>query len=225
MQKTIKKAVALAVACVMILFCAGCNNSPSENSTAVSNLTDAKETTAEENETFVNNSHLGRESNVLIACFSWSGNTDKLSEMIKNETGADIFRITPETPYGDDFDECAERAQSELNDGVRPALSSHIDKDAMEKYDIILLGYPIWWYDLPMPVWTFLEEYDLSDKTIIPFFTHNGSSGGAGSLETVKKLCPNSTVKTEDALSVPGKEVEGAVQQVKEWISKLGINA
>ena len=84
--------------------------------------------------------------------------------------------------------------------------------------------YPIWWYDLPMPMWTFLEAYDLSGKTIIPYFTHNGSSSGAASIDTIEELCPNSTVKSDDYLSVADKSVEDAESEVKEWISKIGLS-
>ena len=133
-----------------------------------------------------------------------------------------MFRILPETPYtnNDVFD----RAQKELNDGTRPPFSEHIDEEVMAEYDVIFVGFPIWWYDLPMPVWTFLEEYDLSGKTIIPFFSHNGSSSGASSISTVKRLCPDSTVEN-NYLSIRGSSVSGATQQVKEWVERLGYTA
>ena len=83
-------------------------------------------------------------------------------------------------------------------------------------------GFPIWWYDLPMPVWSFLEEYDLSGKTIIPFFTHNGSSSGASSISTVAKLCPDSTVLTDDYFTYLGKNVDEAESDVDEWLTELG---
>ena len=105
------------------------------------------------------------ESNVLVAYFSWSGNVQQMSRWIAEETGGDIFRIVPEESYGEEFDPCADRAKNELDNGICPAISEHIDKEIMDKYDVIYIGFPIWWYDLPMPVWTFLEEYDLSGKT------------------------------------------------------------
>ena len=169
------------------------------------------------------NPSISGESKVLIAYFSWSGNTNQLAEMVQVHSGGELFRIVPETPYAEDFDGCATRAQNELNDGTRPPLSSHIEEEVMAEYDVILLGFPIWWYDLPMPVWTFLEEYDFSGKTIIPFFTHNGSSNGAGSLSSIEDLCFNSIVKTDNALSIQGIDVGNAEEQVKEWISELGL--
>lgn len=98
----------------------------------------------------------------------------------------------------------ADRAKNELDNEIRPALSSHIDADVMAQYDTIYLGFPIWWYDLPTPVWTFLEEYDLSGKTIIPFFSHNGSSSGANKFESVEaNLQEGATVLTDEVLSTP----------------------
>ena len=93
-----------------------------------------------------------------------------MADWIAEETGGDLFRILTEEPYGDDFDSTASRAQTELNNETRPALSTHIDPEVMAGYDVIYLGFPVWWYDLPTPVWSFLEEYDLSGKNIIPFF-------------------------------------------------------
>lgn len=156
-------------------------------------------------------------SSVLVAYFSWSGNGQQMADWIAEETGGDLFRILTEEPYGEDFDSTAERAQRELNAGTRPALSTHIDPEIMAQYDVIYLGFPVWWYDLPTPVWTFLEEYDLSGKTIIPFFSHNGSSNGANSLNRIAELAPGATVLTENALSIRGSSVSGAEAEVKEW--------
>ena len=156
-------------------------------------------------------------SNTLVAYFSWSGNGQQMADWIAEETGGDLFRILTEEPYGEDFDSTAERAQRELNAGTRPALATHIDPEIMAQYDVIYLGFPVWWYDLPTPVWTFLEEYDLSGKTIIPFFSHNGSSNGANSLNRIAELASGATVLTEDALSIRGSSVSGAEAEVKEW--------
>ena len=164
------------------------------------------------------------ESNVLVAYFSWSGNVQQMSRWIAEETGGDIFWIVPEESYGEEFDPCADRAKNELDNGICPAISEHIDKEIMDKYDVIYIGFPIWWYDLPMPVWTFLEEYDLSGKTIIPFFSHNGSSNGAGSLDTISKLAPNSEILSDDAISVRGSDVADSESKIKEWARKFTVN-
>ena len=162
------------------------------------------------------------DSKILVAYFSWSGNTQQLANWVAEKSDGELFRIVPEEAYASDFDGCADRAQIELRNGTRPPLSSHIEEEIMAEYDVIFVGFPIWWYDLPMPVWTFLEEYDLSGKTIIPFFSHNGSSSGASSISTIKRLCPESTV-VDDYLSVRGSSVSSAESQVTSWINDLGI--
>ncbi len=156
-------------------------------------------------------------SNMLVAYFSWSGNGQQMADWIAEETGGDLFRILTEDAYGNDFDSTADRAQRELNNGVRPVLATHIAPEIMAQYDVIYLGFPVWWYDLPMPVWAFLEEYDLSGKTIIPFFSHNGSSSGANSLNRIAELASGADVLTENALSIRGSSVSGAEAEVKEW--------
>ncbi len=163
------------------------------------------------------------ESKELVVYFSWSGNSQKMARWIAEETGADIFRIVPEDAYSKEYSEVADRAKKERDEGTRPALSEHIPADIMAKYDVIYLGYPVWWYDLPMPVWSFLEEYDLSGKTIVPYFSHEGSSNGAGSLGRISELAPNSTVKTGDALSIRGGKVSSSENEVKAWVRGLKL--
>lgn len=156
-------------------------------------------------------------SNVLVAYFSWSGNGQKSARWIANETGADLFRIVPSKSYGEDYRKCADRAKNELDNGIRPELAEHIDKQTMAKYDTIYLVFPVWWYDLPMPVWTFLEEYDLSGKTIIPCFSHNGSSDGANSVDRVQELAKGATVLSDHVLSLRGSEVAGSEKEIRDW--------
>ena len=162
------------------------------------------------------------DSNVLVAYFSWSGNGQQMAGWISEETGGELFRIVPSESYGEDFDSCADRAKNELDNEIRPELSEHIDAETMARYDVIYLGFPVWWYDLPMPVWTFLEEYDLSGKTVSPVFSHNGSSNGANSVKRVAELADGATVLTETALSLRGSNVSGSEQEVKEWVKDIG---
>ena len=157
------------------------------------------------------------DSNVLVAYFSWSGNGQQMARWISEETGGDLFRIVPSESYGEDFNACADRAKNELDNGIRPELSSHIDADIMAQYDVVFIGFPVWWYDLPMPVWTFLEEYDLSGKTVIPFFSHNGSSNGANSVNRISELAQGAEVLGEKALSLRGRDVPDSENEVKEW--------
>ena len=156
------------------------------------------------------------DSKILVAYFSWSGNGQQMARWISEETGGELFRIVPEESYGEDYGACAERAKEELDNEIRPELSSHIEADVMARYDVIYIGFPVWWYDLPMPVWTFLEEYDLSGKTVIPFFSHNGSSNGANSINRVEELAQGATVLTDAALSLRGSSVGSSEKEVKD---------
>lgn len=156
-------------------------------------------------------------SNVLVAYFSWSGHGQQMARWISDETGADLFRIVPSEDYSEDYNKCADRAKNELDNEIRPDLSEHIDAETMAQYDTIYLVFPVWWYDLPMPVWTFLEEYDLTGKTIIPCFSHNGSSNGANSLNRVSELATQAEVLTDKALSISGNSVADSEKEIREW--------
>ena len=161
------------------------------------------------------------DSKVLVAYFSWSGNGQQMVRWIAEETGGDLFRIVPAEPYGEDFDFCADCAKNELDSQIRPELSEHIDADVMSQYDGISIGFPVWWCDLPIPVRTFLEEYDLSGKTVIPFFSHNGSSNGTNSVGRVAELAKDATVLTDNALSLRGNNVANSEKEVKDWVQKI----
>lgn len=161
------------------------------------------------------------ESNVLVAYFSWSGNIQQMAQWVAEETGGELFRIVPTEAYPEDYSGCSDRAKEELNNEIRPEISTHIDAEVMEQYDVIYLGFPVWNFDLPTPVWTFLEEYDLSGKTIIPFFSHNGSSNGANSLDRVSELAQGATVLTDNAISIKGSKVPDSEAEIKEWAAEF----
>lgn len=198
-MKLLSAFAALLTLCVGLSACGGSHN-------AIDNLPESK---------------VSGNSKVLVAYFSWSGNGQQMARWIAEETGGDLFRIVPAESYGDDYNACADRAKNELDNEIRPELSEHIDADTMAQYDTIYIGFPVWWYDLPMPVWTFLEEYDLSGKTIIPFFSHNGSSSGANSVNRVIELAESATVLADDALSIRGSSVADSEKEVKEWVQKI----
>lgn len=110
---------------------------------------------------------------ILIAYFSKTGTTEEAAREIQAVVGGELFEITVVDPYPSSYQSTVERAQRELNQNVRPELASRIEN--MEEYDVILLGYPIWWHTAPMAIDTFLESYDLTGKTILPFCTSGGS--------------------------------------------------
>lgn len=156
--------------------------------------------------------------NVLIAYFSWGGNTKGIAEEIQRQTGADIFEITLVHPYSDDYNTVLDEAQRDQNEQARPELASHIED--MDKYDTIILGYPNWWASIPMPIASFLEEYDFADKTIIPFCSHGGGRFGQ-SLTAIAKLTPDSVMG--EALSIHYSGGSEMPDDVNEWLKANGI--
>lgn len=166
----------------------------------------------------VDNSVSG-DGNILIAYFSWGGNTEGVAEEIQSQTGADLFEITMEDPYSDDYNTVLDEAQRDQNEQARPELASHVEN--MEQYDTIILGYPNWWASIPMPVASFLEEYDFSGKTILPFCSHGGGRFGQ-SLTAISKLAPDAAMG--EALSVHYSGGNSMPDDVSEWLSDNGIS-
>lgn len=155
---------------------------------------------------------------ILIAYFSRSGNTRAIADMIQAQTGADIFEIKTATSYPEDYRRMTDQAKAEQNAGARPTLSGTVAD--MSSYDTVFVGYPNWWSSMPMPVFTFLESYDFSGKTVIPFITHGG--GGAGhSLSDMKRTIPGAQVA--QALVINGENASSAREDVAEWLGKSGV--
>jgi flavodoxin len=146
------------------------------------------------------------------------GNTEVAAKMIQKQTCSDIFRIDTIKAYPTDYHEATDVAMQELRQNARPELSGHVDN--MPDYSVIYLGYPNWWGTMPMVAFTFLEEYDFSGKTIIPFCTHEGSGLGR-SVTDIAKLCTNSTIL--DGLAVLGGDAKAAQNKISEWLRKLGM--
>jgi len=115
------------------------------------------------------------------------GNTEVVAKMIQKATGSDSFRIGAVNPYPEDYYQTTDVAQEEQRANARPELTAHVEN--MDAYDVIFLGYPNWWGTMPMPVFTFLEEYDFAGKTLIPFCTHEGSGMGHSEKDIVR-ICP-----------------------------------
>lgn len=143
------------------------------------------------------------------------GNTEVVANKIKSFIGGDLFEIKTAKPYPTNYTETTEVAKAEKKADARPELSSHVGK--MDEYDIIFLGYPNWWGTFPMAVFTFLEEYDFSGKTIIPFCTHEGSGIGRSESD-IKKLCPEAKVLA--GVAIRGGSVAGADSLVENWLKK-----
>ena len=156
------------------------------------------------------------ESKVLVAYFSWSGNTRTVAETVADALGAELFEIRTVTPYTDNYDKVLDVAKAEQNRNARPELATHVQD--MGQYDTLFLDYPCWWGTLPMPVFTFLEEYDFSCKSVIPFVTHGGSGFGR-SLSDIKRLIPGANLEGK-GLSLRGP---GSRSQIVKWLEGLGF--
>ena len=141
------------------------------------------------------------------------GNIEVVANMIQKMTGGDLFHIESVTAYPKDYTETTEVAKNELRAKARPMLTGQVEN--MKGYDVVFLGYPNWWGTMPMAVFTFLESYDFSGKTILPFCTHEGSGIG-NSERDIKKLCPNAKVQT--GLAIRGGSVNGAAGMVRRWV-------
>ena len=146
------------------------------------------------------------------------GNTEVAAKMIKELTGSNMFRIEAANSYPEDYVKATEVAQQELRTNARPLLASQVEH--MDYYKVIFLGYPNWWGTMPMPVFTFLEEYDFSGKTIVPFCTHEGSRLGR-SEKDIAKLCPKAIITK--GLAIRGSDVKNAHGEVSKWLSEIGM--
>lgn len=140
------------------------------------------------------------------------GNTEIAAGMIQKLTGADLFKIDPVTPYSDDYSECIEQAKCDLQREARPELKSYPEN--LNKYDTIYLGYPNYWGTMPVAVFSLLEKYDFSGKTIKPFCTHEGSGMGRSEAD-IKKICRGAVV--DKGLAIHGANVKNAENTIKEW--------
>lgn len=155
----------------------------------------------------------------LVAYFSASGVTAKVAETLAEAIGADIYEIAPEVPYTKadlDWMDKKSRSTLEMNDPVsRPSINGK--RDNMADYDTVFVGFPIWWYVAPTIINTFLESYDLTGKTIVPFAT----SGGSGMGKTNEHLAPI----CKGAKLLDGKVFNGSVghQELAAWVEELGL--
>lgn len=231
-----KKTIAILLSMLIIMGLAACGNSASSSAKHSVNGNSMERGNAAPVET-VNEDHTestgvfetqpeetetpeAQEAKVLVAYFSATNTTEGVAEHIANGLGADLYEITPEDPYTDadlNYNDNNSRTTIEMNDpNVRPAISGSVDN--MEQYDIVFLGYPIWWGEAPRIVSTFMESYDFSGKTIVPFCTSGGS--GIGSSAT------NLARLTNGATWLDGRRLNGSDSQdaVMEWVTSLGLD-
>ena len=161
----------------------------------------------------------GGQAKILILHFSKTGNTKAVAEQIQARVGGDLFQVATKKPYPEDYRETTRVARVEQDNNARPELAATIPADDMQRYDVIFVGYPNWWGTIPMALFTFLEQYDLSGKMIVPFCTHEGSGLGRGPAD-IGRLCPDSTVR--QGLAVRGGSAGSAQNEVAGWLRQLG---
>ncbi len=146
------------------------------------------------------------------------GNTEIVCNSIKDLIEADVFKIEMKTPYSPVYMTCIDEAKKHLRANARPELVSV--PDSVDAYDTVILAYPNYWGTMPMAVFTFLEKFDFTGKTILPLCTNEGSGMGSSERD-IKKTCPGATVKT--GLSVTGSQAANSEASVKTWLSANGL--
>lgn len=157
------------------------------------------------------------ETKILIAYFSKTGTTEEAAREIQETAGGDLFEITVADQYPSSYQSTVDRARRELDQNARPELSSRVEN--MEDYDVILLGYPIWWHTAPMAVNTFLESYDLTGKTILPFCT-SGGSGIEESMPDIQRLGQSRGASVGSGLTANSLNRE----EITQWLTQNGIS-
>ena len=220
-----KKAIVILLSLTMILGLTACGNSasktkqPSTEDTFVESKADTESAETSTNMENTDNQD-AQEHKILVAYFSATGTTKGVAEHIANGLNADIYEIVPEEAYTDadlDYNDNNSRTTIEMNDpDARPAISGSVEN--MEQYDIIFVGYPIWWGEAPRIVSTFMESYDFSGKTIVPFCT-SGGSGIGSSASNLERL-------TSGATWLDGRRLNGSDSQDTdmEWVNSLDLN-
>lgn len=160
----------------------------------------------------------GKNMKILIAYFSHSGNAKVFAEGIQKEVGGDLFAIEPQDAYPKDYDQVVQQAKGEVASKYQPKLTNKIAD--IRSYDIIFIGTPIWWYTVAPPVRTFLAEYDLADKTVIPFSTHKGS-GLSGIDKKIQDIQPKS--KVLGGFAIWDGQVNSKQADIKNWLQRLKL--
>ena len=223
-----KKAIVILLSLTMILGLTACGNSasktkqPSTEDTFVESKADTESAETSTNMENTDNQD-AQEHKILVAYFSATGTTKGVAEHIANGLNADIYEIVPEEAYTDadlDYNDNNSRTTIEMNDpDARPAISGSVEN--MEQYDIIFVGYPIWWGEAPRIVSTFMESYDFSGKTIVPFCT-SGGSAFSDAVDEIKNMEPDATIL--DGLHIGSSSVTDAESRVSEWVQGLGLS-
>lgn len=238
--------MAAALAAFMVLSLAACAGSQQEEQSASAEATEQSQSASVQEEEEPASTEQqpeepsnAQESGVLVAYFSWAdnavidgevdavaspsvtapGNVQQLAQWISERTGGDLFSIQVTEPYSSDWDACLERANQERAEDARPELTASVEQ--LERYDTVFLGYPNWWYGVPMALLSFLEENDLSDKQVYLFCSH-GTGGLASSVEQIDEALPDSTALSKNVFDVYEEDASSSQQDILAWLEELG---
>lgn len=146
------------------------------------------------------------------------GNTEYVATVISEATGGDLFEIKTVHTYPGTYKELIDAAKKESDEDARPALATHIKN--LDEYDVVFVGFPNWWYDMPQPLYTFFDEYDFSGKTVVPFCTHGGSRF-SDAIKTIREMEQGTTVL--DGYAIARDRVAGSQDGILNWIEKMGM--
>lgn len=158
------------------------------------------------------------ENSAIVVDGKVLGNTEYAALLIQENTNADIYRIEPKTPYTTDHSDLVNQAKEEQNKNLRSEIKNKISN--FDDYDIIYIGYPIWWSDMPQILYTFLELYNFDGKTVIPFSTHGGS-GLSGTVSTIQNKLKGAKVES-NAFTMYRDNMEEAPEEIKSWLKEIG---
>lgn len=238
--------MAAALAALMVLSLAACAGNQQEEQSASAEATEQSQSASVQEEEEPASTEQqpeepsnAQESGVLVAYFSWAdnavidgevdavaspsvtapGNVQQLAQWVSERTGGALFSIQVTDPYSSDWDACLERANQERAEDARPELTASVEQ--LERYDTVFLGYPNWWYGVPMALLSFLEENDLSDKQVYLFCSH-GTGGLASSVEQIDEALPDSTALSENVFDVYEEDAASSQQDILAWLEELG---
>lgn len=147
------------------------------------------------------------------------GNVARMAEWISEETGGNLFSIRVTDLYSSDYDECMDRASDEKAENARPELSKHVEN--IDDYDTVFIGYPNWWYSVPMPVLSFIDEHNLSGKKIVLFCSH-GTGGLARSVQDITAELPSDCEIEEDVIGIYRNDILDGQPEIQEWLNRIG---
>lgn len=157
------------------------------------------------------------QNDILIAYYSWSGNTRKIAGLIRQETGGTLFEIEPVKPYTTDYRAAVAQAKAEIEKNFRPELKAMPE---MTSYSTVFLGTPIWWHTMAPPLASSIDHFDLDKKIVVPFHTHGG--GGVGSFEKdIVTMCPGSMVK--QGFGEYNRGDSHTLANIRDWLKAMAL--